>query len=66
MTFYEDLVSSGREHPDAVVGVERQADRAVVTLDDPAKLNVLSAPLVQQLRARSRSSSQTARSARSC
>ncbi len=51
MTFYEDLVSSGREHSDAVVGVERQADRAVVTLDDPAKLNVLSAPLVQQLRA---------------
>jgi 2-(1,2-epoxy-1,2-dihydrophenyl)acetyl-CoA isomerase len=51
MTFYEDLVSGGREHPDALVGVERQADRAVVTLDDPAKLNVLSAPLVQQLRA---------------
>ncbi len=51
MTFYEDLVSSGREHPDAVVGVERRADRAVVTLADPAKLNVLSAALVQQLRA---------------
>jgi 2-(1,2-epoxy-1,2-dihydrophenyl)acetyl-CoA isomerase len=51
MTFYEQLVSSGCEHPDAVVRVERSADRAVVTLDDPAKLNVLSAPLVQQLKA---------------
>jgi 2-(1,2-epoxy-1,2-dihydrophenyl)acetyl-CoA isomerase len=51
MTFYDDLVSSGREHPDAVVRVERAVDRAVVTLDDPSKLNVLSAPLVQQLKA---------------
>ena len=51
MTFYDELVSSGREHHDTVVRVERGADRAVVTLDDPAKLNVLSAPLVQQLKA---------------
>src|ERR1039457_7149895 len=51
MTFYDELVSSGREEEQAVVRVERGADRAVVTLDDPAKLNVLSAPLVQQLRA---------------
>jgi 2-(1,2-epoxy-1,2-dihydrophenyl)acetyl-CoA isomerase len=51
MTFYEDLVTDGREHPQAVVRVDRQADRAVVTLDDPAKLNALSAPLVQQLKA---------------
>lgn len=50
MTFYEDQISSGREHPDAVVRVERGADRALVTLADPAKLNVLSPPLVQQLR----------------
>ena len=50
MTFYEDLVSSGRQQPDAVVRVERGSDRALVTLDDPAKLNVLSAPLVAQLR----------------
>ena len=50
MTFYDDLISSGREHPDAVVRVEREPDRALVTLADPAKLNVLSAPLVQQLR----------------
>jgi 2-(1,2-epoxy-1,2-dihydrophenyl)acetyl-CoA isomerase len=51
MTFYDELVSSGREDKQRVVRVERGADRAVVTLDDPAKLNVLSAPLVQQLRA---------------
>jgi 2-(1,2-epoxy-1,2-dihydrophenyl)acetyl-CoA isomerase len=51
MTFYEDLVSRGREDPEAVVRVERRSDRAVVTLDDPDKLNVLSAPLVQQLKA---------------
>ena len=50
MTFYEDLISGGREHPHAVVRVERDADRARVTLADPDKLNVLSAPLVQQLR----------------
>jgi 2-(1,2-epoxy-1,2-dihydrophenyl)acetyl-CoA isomerase len=51
MTFYDDLVSAGREHSDTVVRVQRGADRAVVTLDDPQKLNVLSAPLVQQLKA---------------
>ena len=50
MTFYDDLLSSGREHPDVVVRVERGADRALVTLDDPAKLNVLTAPLVAQLK----------------
>jgi 2-(1,2-epoxy-1,2-dihydrophenyl)acetyl-CoA isomerase len=51
VTFYDELVTSGREHQKAVVRVERGAYRAIVTLDDPAKLNVLSAPLVQQLRA---------------
>jgi 2-(1,2-epoxy-1,2-dihydrophenyl)acetyl-CoA isomerase len=50
MTFYDELVSSGREHRDALVRVDRGADRAVVTLDDPAKLNVLTAPLVAQLK----------------
>jgi len=50
MTFYEDLISSGREHPGAAVRVEREPDRALVTFADPAKLNVLSAPLVRQLR----------------
>lgn len=51
MTFYEQLVSAGRRHDDPLVHVGRGEDRAVVTLDDPAKLNTLSAPLVQQLRA---------------
>jgi 2-(1,2-epoxy-1,2-dihydrophenyl)acetyl-CoA isomerase len=51
MTFYEDMVSNGREHPELLVRVDRADDRAVVTLDDPAKLNTLSAPLVQQLKA---------------
>ncbi len=51
MTFYDDLVSEGREHPEPRVRVERaSADRATITLDDPEKLNVLSAPLVQQLK----------------
>jgi 2-(1,2-epoxy-1,2-dihydrophenyl)acetyl-CoA isomerase len=50
MTFYEELVSSGRAHPQTVVEVKRRANSAVVTLDDPARLNVLSAPLVQQLK----------------
>ena len=51
MTFYDELLSSGREDTSAVVRVQRGADRAVVTLDEPAKLNVLTAPLVQQLKA---------------
>lgn len=51
MTFYDDLISSGREHPETLVRVQRATDRAVLTLDDPDKLNVLSAPLVQQLKA---------------
>jgi 2-(1,2-epoxy-1,2-dihydrophenyl)acetyl-CoA isomerase len=50
MTFYDELVSTGREDPRTVVRVERRANHAVVTLDDPAKLNVLTAPLVQQLK----------------
>jgi 2-(1,2-epoxy-1,2-dihydrophenyl)acetyl-CoA isomerase len=51
MTFYDELVASGREHPQQLVRVQLGSDRAVVTLDDPGKLNVLSSPLVQQLRA---------------
>ncbi len=51
MTFYDDLLAAGNEHPDQVVLVERGSDRAVVTLNDPKKLNVLSAALTQQLKA---------------
>jgi 2-(1,2-epoxy-1,2-dihydrophenyl)acetyl-CoA isomerase len=49
-TLYAELVESGRVESEAVVQVQRRSDRAVITLDDPAKLNVLSAPLVVQLR----------------
>jgi 2-(1,2-epoxy-1,2-dihydrophenyl)acetyl-CoA isomerase len=50
MTFYEDLVAGGSRHEERLVDVERAPDHAIVTLDDAAKLNVLSAPLVLQLR----------------
>ncbi len=51
MTFYDDLLDSGRSNTQPLVTVQRGSDRAVVTLDDPDKLNVLSAPLVAQLKA---------------
>jgi 2-(1,2-epoxy-1,2-dihydrophenyl)acetyl-CoA isomerase len=50
MTFYEDLLNDGRRHSESLVALERGGDRALVRLSDPAKLNVLSAALVQQLR----------------
>lgn len=48
---YQTIVAEG-DHPEAPVRVrvERRGDRAVVTLDEPDRLNVLSAPLVRQLR----------------
>ena len=50
-TTYADVVKAAREHPERLVRVERPSgDRALVTLDDPAKLNVLSAALTVQLR----------------
>lgn len=51
MTFYDDLLEDGGSGPEDMVLVTRGADRAVVTLNDPGKLNVLSAPLVAQLKA---------------
>ena len=50
-TLYADLVSAGRD-PDAPVRVrvDRSGDRAVVILDEPERLNVLSAALVLQLK----------------
>jgi 2-(1,2-epoxy-1,2-dihydrophenyl)acetyl-CoA isomerase len=51
MTFYDELIADGRQGGETLVRIERGADRAVVTLDDPGKLNVLSAPLVLQFRA---------------
>lgn len=51
MTFYDELIAGGREQAREVVRVTRRDGHAIVTLDDPAKLNTLSAPLVVQLRA---------------
>jgi 2-(1,2-epoxy-1,2-dihydrophenyl)acetyl-CoA isomerase len=50
MSHYADIVKQAREHSEPLVKVERAPDRAVVTLDDPGKLNVLSAALTVQLR----------------
>lgn len=51
MTFYDDLIADARDDSRAFVRTERAGDRAIVTLDDPDKLNVLSAGLTRQLRA---------------
>jgi 2-(1,2-epoxy-1,2-dihydrophenyl)acetyl-CoA isomerase len=51
MTFYAELVSDGDREAHRLVRVERKSGRAVVTLDDPDKRNVLSAPLTRQLKA---------------
>jgi 2-(1,2-epoxy-1,2-dihydrophenyl)acetyl-CoA isomerase len=50
-TLYHQLVAEG-DDPDATrrVHVDQRGDRAVVTLDEADRLNVLSAPLVRQLR----------------
>ncbi len=50
MTFYDELIADADDDPATRVHVERAADRAVVTLDDAAKLNVLSGPLTRQLK----------------
>ena len=47
---YDDFVTQGERETARLVEVERRGDRAVVTLRDPEKLNVLSAGLVIQLR----------------
>src|ERR1700759_2904900 len=50
-SLYNTLVAEG-DDPDAPrrVHVEHRGDRAMVTLDESDRLNVLSAPLVRQLR----------------
>jgi 2-(1,2-epoxy-1,2-dihydrophenyl)acetyl-CoA isomerase len=50
-SLYQRLVADG-DDPDAPrrVTVEHRGDRAIVTLDEADRLNVLSAPLVRQLR----------------
>ncbi|MGH2961532.1 MAG: enoyl-CoA hydratase/isomerase family protein [Solirubrobacterales bacterium] len=47
---YRDLVTGGEASDRKLVRVERADGRAIVRLDDPDKLNVLSAPLMVQLR----------------
>lgn len=47
---YDEIVASGHETERRFVRMERGGDRATVTLDDPEKLNVLSAPMMVQLR----------------
>ncbi|BBX04138.1 hypothetical protein MMOR_50740 [Mycolicibacterium moriokaense] len=50
-SLYWSMVESGEDSgAPARVRVERRGDRAVVILDEPERLNVLSAPLVRQLR----------------
>jgi len=47
---YQEIVDRARAHPDSLVDVDTtRPDRAIVTLDDPGKLNVLSAALCIQL-----------------
>jgi 2-(1,2-epoxy-1,2-dihydrophenyl)acetyl-CoA isomerase len=46
---YEAVIAEGEADPREYVHVERREERALVTLDDPAKRNVLSAGLVLQL-----------------
>lgn len=46
---YADVVAKGREEERELVSVERGPGRAVVRLNDPEKLNVLSAAMMQQL-----------------
>ena len=50
-SLYRRLVADG-DDPEAPrrVRVEHHGDRAMVTLDEPDRLNVLSAPLVRQFR----------------
>lgn len=48
---YADVIEEGRAEQRELVHVERRGDRAVVTLDDPDKRNVLSAGLCLQLQA---------------
>jgi 2-(1,2-epoxy-1,2-dihydrophenyl)acetyl-CoA isomerase len=48
-TTYEQLIRDARAEARELVRVERAGDRATITLDDPAKRNVLSAGLVLQL-----------------
>jgi 2-(1,2-epoxy-1,2-dihydrophenyl)acetyl-CoA isomerase len=47
---YEELIREGEESSEEMVSVERAGGYAVLTMNDPDKLNVLSAALMVQLR----------------
>jgi 2-(1,2-epoxy-1,2-dihydrophenyl)acetyl-CoA isomerase len=47
---YTDLVAQAHKHPPGLVQVTREGGHAVVTLNDPDRLNPLSAPLTVALR----------------
>jgi 2-(1,2-epoxy-1,2-dihydrophenyl)acetyl-CoA isomerase len=51
MSLYEELLDAGDDAATPYVSVARDGARATVTLAEPARLNVLSAPLVRQTRA---------------
>jgi 2-(1,2-epoxy-1,2-dihydrophenyl)acetyl-CoA isomerase len=50
MSMYADLVDGGLAAEHDAITVDRREDRAVITLAEPEKLNVLTAALVQQLK----------------
>jgi 2-(1,2-epoxy-1,2-dihydrophenyl)acetyl-CoA isomerase len=51
MSVYQELLRQGEGATERFVDVERRGDSAVVTLNEPERLNVLSAPLVVQTKA---------------
>jgi len=51
MSLYEELRNQGEAEETAYVDVQRRGDSAVLTLSEPGRLNVLSAPLVVQTKA---------------
>jgi 2-(1,2-epoxy-1,2-dihydrophenyl)acetyl-CoA isomerase len=51
MSVYQELLRQGQGATERFVDVERRDDSAIVTLNEPERLNVLSAPLVVQTKA---------------
>jgi 2-(1,2-epoxy-1,2-dihydrophenyl)acetyl-CoA isomerase len=47
---YRELVVEGESGSERLVHVERRAERAIVTLDEPDRLNALSARMVIQVK----------------
>ena len=51
MSVYQELLRQGHDATESFVDVVRRDHSAVVTLNEPRRLNVLSAPLVVQAKA---------------